>query len=95
MSTVQELLRQVRDGEGQAEEVAPEIAHLVLAAGARKAAEVEGLTRSEIIHMKMVGILDDDPSDTFTEVEAAYFSDQLTDEQYATIRNAVTGEESR
>ncbi|WP_110183045.1 hypothetical protein [Nocardioides solisilvae] len=93
MSTVRELLRQVRDGETTAEEVAPQIARIIREGSARRAAETEGLTHVEVIHMKMEGMLDDDPSDTFVPVQAAYFADELTDEQYAVITAAVVGEE--
>lgn len=92
MSTVKKLIGQVRDGLVHVDDAAPEIARLVAAATARNAAEVEGLSRVEVIHMRMAGVLDEaDDTDTFVEVEAARFLGALTEDQYDAIRAAVLG----
>ncbi|WP_299926123.1 DUF6569 family protein [uncultured Nocardioides sp.] len=92
MSSVDELIREIRAGRMPVEEAAPRIAALVAAATARNAADVEGLSRMDVAYMRMAGVLDEaDDTDTFVEVEAAYALGHLSDEQYAVIRDAVVG----
>jgi hypothetical protein len=92
MSTVNELIEEIRAGRMPVEEAAPKIAELVASATARNAAEVEGLSRMDVTFMRMAGSLDEaDDTDTFIDVEAAHTMGHLTDEQYAVIRRAVVG----
>jgi hypothetical protein len=92
MSSVNELIDEIRAGRMSVEDAAPKIAELVASATTRNAAEVEGMSRMDVIFMRMAGSLDEaDDTDTFVDVEAAHTLGHLTAEQYAVIRWAVVG----
>ena len=75
MSSLNELIGEVRAGRVPVEEAAPRLAEL---------------SRMDITFLRMAGALDEaDDTDTFVEVEAAHLMGHLTDEQYAVIREAV------
>jgi len=84
--SVRELLDQIVAGTATAAKVAPEIARICRETVRKQGAELEGMTRRDIVFARMTGSLEErDDTNTFVEVEAAYIEGRISNEQFTVL----------
>jgi hypothetical protein len=86
---LRELIEQVESGAVDAADVAPRIAEIC-------SLHRRGRSTMREISERMAGARDeDDPTDSFLEVTAAWTIGRLSDDQYAVLKSAVVGDTGR